>query len=182
MARSGDSRERAGQQAGQDIIAAQRKCGEMLAYVESTATGDLSQAVLLSRIDDSNPVPEIHGALLTYYRLFETIIVINRYEYYTGERYDEPIAKINVPQPPFTADFNRTRTETIDGLGDLEDWSFRQMTPQGATKPTRVFLSPRAIKNVYRELVNVQTDLDLHAQTRARTSQATDDRLKRNHE
>jgi hypothetical protein len=100
----------------------------------------------------------------------ETAIVVNRPRHYSGEAYDGPLAKIGVPYPQTvtTDGVSQTDIVTIDSISDIEDWSLRQIEiPAEGT--TRVFLSPRAVKDLYRELLRLQVDLGLHAQTRPKT-------------
>lgn len=170
-----------GQQAASDIIEAQRACADAIGYIEQSVVGDVNRAVLGLEVDDDHPMPDVHRVLQQYFYQMETAIVVNRPRHYSGEAYDGPLARVSVPYPQTvsTDGVSQTDTVTIDSIAGIEDWSLRQMEiPAQGT--TRVFLSPRAVKDLYRELLRLQVDLGLHAQTRPKSSGGMDGDLNRN--
>lgn len=169
-----------GQQAASDIIEAQRACADAIGYIEQAVVGDVNRAVLGLEVDDDHPMPEVHRVLQQYFYQMETAVVVNRPRHYSGDAYDGPLAEVGVPYPQsvMTDGFSQTDIVPIEGIGDIEEWSLRQMDipAEGAT---RVFLSPRAVKNLYRELLRLQVDLGLHAQTRPKSGGGMDGDLNR---
>lgn len=162
---SGDTssgRDLTARSSAQLLVQAHNAVSEGIVWLDLAVSGDPQRAVLADEIDQGNRLPEIHGYLLLYYRQLKPHLITRAKPRYNGDYYDDGITTVKIPYGPASAAESRTKTETLDGLQAVEDWSMRSQQRPGEQSETRVYLSPEAIVEVYTELSDVQTMLGLN--------------------
>lgn len=157
----------ASKQGAKTLEEARARVNQAIYYLDTQVSGEPDVAALETRLPADSPMPEIHAALLMYFRQLEPHLYTRAQPHWTGEFYDEPVATIKIPYGPPTADdvnINRHRAVTLAGLQDLTGWEMRSVDIGAET--TQVYLSPDAIVSAYRKLHNVQNQLGLSVQPR----------------
>lgn len=154
-------------------------CAQQIMRFEERVTGDPKVAILGSEIGESHPVSKAHSLTLLYYGELEAIMQQKMPGMWSGEALDEPIATVLVPKHPGVAGMTDYREETIGNFHSLESWSMKSVEMPvgklGQQEQVRLFLSPDAIRQVYRLLKRVQSHLGLDATGKQERKQGTNE-------
>lgn len=170
------AREVAARQGAQTLQQAHAVCSESIFQLDRQIVGDPRMAVIETELESGSLLPDVHAALLFYFRQLEPHMHRRAIPWWTGQhfkdadRYDEGcICRVKVPHGMAVDGYRQTTVETIQGFKDLNEWAMRSVTlpatDNGARRQSRLYLSPHAIVQCYRRLCELQSTLQLNIQS-----------------